>query len=272
VSPDDVKLEPFPHVVVKNAIEDELCAELLREYPQQDAFGGEGSSNKRLGLPANEVVDNETIAAVWREFIDLHASPVFQKQMLDLFADAIRREYPALEQQIGGFESWRSGMRHRESFSQADLLLDAQISINTPVVGAPSSVRRVHLDDPSKLFAGLFYLREEGDDSTGGDLEICRYRSRPRGFRGPEVYDRFVQAVSTVPYARNTLVLFLNTSRSLHGVTVRSRTTHPRRFVNLIAEVERPLFDIDGYQATVVDKALAAPEIVGKRVRQAVPA
>jgi hypothetical protein len=44
------------------------------------------------------------------------------------------------------------------------------------------------------------------------------------------------------------LVLFLNSIDALHGVSVRSTTNVPRYFLNLVAEVREPLFDLKGYQ------------------------
>ena len=67
-----------------------------------------------------------------------------------------------------------------------------------------------------------------GQHDPGGDLEIERFRTRPRGLRGPMVYERFTDVAETVRYCRGNLVLFLNSPRSLHGVTVRSRTSVPR--------------------------------------------
>jgi hypothetical protein len=270
VDASEVKAAPFPHVAVRGAIDDGLCRRLLDEFPSLEAFTKDGglASNKRMGMSAGEVLGNEDIAPIWREFIQNHISAAFLKQLTAVFGDHIRRVHPGLESEIGDLGGLRAGIRHVDSFETADVLLDAQISINTPVFGAPSSVRRAHLDDPDKLIAGLFYLRHPDDNSSGGDLELYRYRQRPRGFRDTEIYDTFVDAASTVRYERGTLVMFVNSEESLHGVTVRSQTEVPRYFVNLIANVRQPLFDVKPYQATLWDKVLAGPERVGKRVRK----
>ena len=36
-------------------------------------------------------------------------------------------------------------------------------------------MREAHLANPNKLIVGLYYLRHPEDDSTGGDLQLCRY-------------------------------------------------------------------------------------------------
>jgi hypothetical protein len=265
----DVSSDPFPHLIIKDAIDDELSRQLLREFPPLGTVTGTGeiASNQRFSLPASEAVEDPSVSALWKDFIRANTSAGFLGQLIDLFGDHIQRVYPNFERDYGSLQSLRAGTRLRDSFDEADVLLDAQISLNTPVTGKPSSVRRGHIDNPSKLFAGLFYLRSPDDDSTGGDLELYRFKSGPRGLRDVYVPDRFVEPVETVKYDRNVLVLFLNSIRSLHGVTVRSQTTVPRYFVNLVGEVSRPLFSMEPYQATWRDKAVMAPDRILQRIR-----
>jgi len=47
---------------------------------------------------------------------------------------------------------------------------------------------------------------------------------------------------------RSVLVLFLNGPESIHAVTRRRPTPHKRRFLNLIGQAPRPLFNVDRYQ------------------------
>jgi hypothetical protein len=56
-----------------------------------------------------------------------------------------------------------------------------------------------------------------------------------------------VDVVNTVPYRVNHFMLGLNSMHSLHGVTERSVTPHPRLFFNLVAEVKADLFDLRPY-------------------------
>ena len=50
---------------------------------------------------------------------------------------------------------------------------DCQIGINSPVSQA-STVKGPHVDNRVELYAGLFYMRTDEDDSRGGSLEIFR--------------------------------------------------------------------------------------------------
>lgn len=262
----DVRLDPFPHIAVTEALDPDLVARLQAEFPPLDVVAGDQSAanNRRMGMPARDVLDNPAVSDLWRQFIGRHVSQDFLDDLVRVFADGVRLAHPDLEERLGPLEELRAGVRGLDD--DADVALDAQISVNTPV-RTPTSVRGAHLDDPDKLFAGLFYLRRDDDDSSGGDLQLHRYRRGRRGFRGPEIYDTFVEPVHTVRYASNTLVLFVNSPLSLHGVTVRSVTDVPRRFVNLIAKVREPLFDVAPFQATLRDKVIAGPELAQRRLK-----
>lgn len=262
----DVRLDPFPHIAVTEALDPDLVARLQAEFPPLDVVAGDqrAANNRRMGMPARDVLDNPAVSDLWRQFIGRHVSQDFLDDLVRVFADGVRLAHPDLEERLGPLEELRAGVRGLDD--DADVALDAQISVNTPV-RTPTSVRGAHLDDPDKLFAGLFYLRRDDDDSSGGDLQLHRYRRGRRGFRGPEIYDTFVEPVHTVRYASNTLVLFVNSPLSLHGVTVRSVTDVPRRFVNLIAKVREPLFDVAPFQATLRDKVIAGPELAQRRLK-----
>jgi hypothetical protein len=255
ITPDDVIAEPFPHIIIKDALDQDLYLKLASELPSIHTIkqGKENkskglASNRRLNYLATDVFKDESISSLWKEFIALHTSETFLQRLISIFQESILRIYPDFEQKYGSFTTLRSGIRRQDTFETADVLLDALICTNTPVVTKPTSVRRAHIDRPDKLFAGLFYMRSPEDDSTGGDLELYRFKRKPYGFRRYEIPDKYVSYVKTVKYDSNVLVLFLNSISSLHGVTVRSLTQHPRYFVNLVGEVREPFFDVFQYQ------------------------
>jgi hypothetical protein len=242
--------DPFPHVVIKDALPEDVYAHLVADYPSIDviAKSPKWGSNTRYSLTAKEALQNLELTQVWRSFIDAHVSQLFLNEVTGLFADHIRALYPDFESEFGPINGLRSGLRHRETFQEADVLLDAQISVNTPVSRKATSVRRFHVDHPNKLFVGLFYMRHPEDKSGGGDLEIGRFREKPSGFRATELNDRYVEVTKTIHYDSNVLVMFLNGLNSLHGVTERTVTPHPRLLFNLVGEVRAPLFDLAPYQ------------------------
>ncbi len=269
----DVRRDPFPHIVIENALPDSLVDALIDDYPSLDVMDVDPLvSNTRWSYPAELVAESTAISESWKKVIAYHASPAFFREIVEVFgADVLRlypQRFPTLEQLTGG----KIGIRDKNSFEDHDFLLDAQISGNTPVTEG-SSVKTTHVDSTRKLFSGLYYLRHPKDDSTGGDLTIARFKpglSRwewRRRFNGVYVPEDRVETVSSVRYSRNTLVMFLNSLDSMHGVTVREPTPHLRLFMNLVCEVREPLFEMP--QAWEI-KLGKLHKIAAKRVRKAV--
>ena len=254
VKTSQVLTEPFPHVVVENLLPEDLYLRLASEYPSLEVITRDAalSSNQRFSLSAVQALSDVRISSLWQEFVRLHTSQAFFAQVIELFGDHILSIYPSFEKDIGKLGELNTGVRYDDSRAGANVLLDAQICVNTSVVDNPSAVRRVHVDSPNKLFTGLYYLRHPDDTSAGGDLEIYRFRKRPHGFKMAEIDDRYVEVVKAIKYQRNTLIVFLNNIRALHGVTGRAVTPFPRYLFNLVGEVKQPLFDLEQYQKSKV--------------------
>jgi hypothetical protein len=121
------------------------------------------------------------------------------------------------------------------------------------VINTPSTVKSLHLDDSKELYAGLFYLRDPRDSSSGGDLEIYRWKQAT----GISFHDKrsirpeAAELTKVIKYAPNTFAWLLNGLDAIHAVSMRSVTPFPRRLVNIIAEVYPTvsrLFDERPYQ------------------------
>lgn len=255
-----VASSPYPYIVIPDALPKELCDRLVAGYPSLAELGVDtGRNNVRWSYPACEACNNPAIDPDWRDVIDYHVSRAFYDEFLDLFAADIVKRYPAVFPDEDALRGLRLGLREADSFDRADILLDAQICGNTPAMHA-RSVKPNHIDSHRKLFAGLLYLRRDDDDSTGGDLEVRRFRrecsgkGRARCYDGVYIDNRYTELVEPVRYEKNVLVMFVNSLESLHGVTVRQPTPHPRLFMNLVGEVETPLFDVPRSFGTHVKK------------------
>lgn len=242
----DVKTDPFPYLIVKDAIDDALCDQLLAEYPPLVTTTGRVNfeSNKRYSLPAVKALKDQSISPLWHSFIKENISQKYLDQIIKVFKEQILKAYPDFEQRFGPIDSLRAGVRHQDTFDNADILIDTQICINTPVL-RPSSVRGGHLDNPDKLIFGIFYMRHPDDDSKGGELEV--YRHKDKNYRydySKDIDHKYLELLETVPYEKNVLFLCLNTPDAVHGVSPRSSTDIPRYIVNLVLEVKEPLFNM----------------------------
>jgi hypothetical protein len=134
----------------------------------------------------------------------------------------------------------------RNGGEEADLYFDVQIGVNSPVTRR-SRVRAIHVDNPVKIFNALLYMRHPDDSVDGGDLGMYGWHGARRYTRVSVVENDAFQ-VSTVPYARNRMLLFHNSPDSLHGVTPREKTPIVRRYINFLLEARLPLFDLSANQ------------------------
>ncbi len=243
----NISREGFPHAVVEEALPPAYYEELAACFPAiETATGGAPLKNNRAyRMLALETMDNPDIPDVWREFVKYHCSSEFYARLCDLWGADIMRTHPTLEENFGApLKELSVGIRHTGKEENTanlthDVMLDCQFSYNSPVKSL-SSVRGPHLDSPFKLFAALLYFRHPDDRSTGGDFDIYRLKEG-RGMtpRPAKINPRNVELVRTVPYRANTLVLFINAPGAIHGVTQRSVTDIPRRYMNFLGECYR---------------------------------
>jgi len=267
----DVAADPFPHIIIHDALPEEICDALITQYPPLDALAVESTdSNSRWSVPAWHAQQNSRIAQIWQDLVAYHASSAFFEDFVRIFGEHVIRLYPRVFPDVATLRAQRLGLRERDSTQTCDLLLDAQISGNTPVRD-PSSVKTIHIDSEHKLFTGLLYLRSPADDSVGGDLDIVRFRAdltpaeRRQRYDGMFVDDALTEYVTTVPYRRNTLLMFVNGLEALHGVTVRQPTQHLRLFLNLVGETRQKLFDVPQHWQT---RAAKLPRLIKKRLKR----
>jgi hypothetical protein len=244
ITPDQIVYDPYPHICVQDALAPDYYAELDAAYPQIQTIAGPGpyANNRLYNLRAQHVLDNPGIPKIWRDFFAYHCSQEFLKEAVAFWRPAIDQAFPDLEDRFGKpLTELTAAMRQRGRTKTpanllADCMLDCQFGVNSPVTQT-TSVRVPHVDNPAKLFAGILYFRSRDDRSTGGDLNLYRLKSdRYYHTKDLDVPERFIERVKQVPYSANTLIMWINVPHSLHGVTPRSVTDIPRRYVNFVSE------------------------------------
>lgn len=249
-SPAHLHVDPYPHIVIDSALPQELCNELQANYPSLKDQGIDSQmDNKRWSTKALNCSSIANIAPVWTEIISYHTSQAFLNEVLTIFSDHLINLYPHRFPDHSAVGSQKAVVRDLDNPKHGVLSLDAQISGNTPA-RTPSAPRGIHLDSPNALYGGLYYLRDDNDDSVGGDLQVWKWKSnysfrRKSGEYKEDVPLRHVEYVKTIPYRANMFVFFLNTINSLHSVTVRQPTPHTRKFINLLADSDQNFFTLD---------------------------
>jgi hypothetical protein len=231
----DIGRDPFPHVVIENALPDSYFEKLAREFPGLEAIAGSGElENNTAYIKSASEIAAIGASAEWRAFFEHHCSPAFYRQAIALWGDDIRRFYPSLERRLRKpLDQFTVGQRTTQKSSDPaakahDVKMDCQFVVNSPV-RSPRSVRGPHIDSQFKLFAALLYFRVPGDSSTGGELQFYDGDAAVRQAAAARL-------IQTIPYRANTLVMWVNSTRSIHGVSPRSVTDVPRRYVNFLAE------------------------------------
>jgi hypothetical protein len=241
----DICDDPFPHLVVHRALDDELYERLASDFPQPGAMRQLGPG--KFAWEARDSRADGRLARSWRAFVAHHVSTEFFRQVIVLFGDRIRTLHPDLEDRLGKrLEDLRPGVRFAEG--RLDIAMEAQCICLRPS-GVPARIIGPHLDRPVALYAGLYYFRVDGDDSAGGDLELYRFkpglRTYVEGTR--QVPDSSVEIAKVIRYDKNTLVFFPHSPDSIHGVSTRSAASFPRRHVNFVGEIGMNVYDLGRY-------------------------
>lgn len=239
---------PFPHIVVEDVLDKATLSNVTNSVPSLEKLtqGSKYGNNERFNYSANEIFADPQIDKSLKDLAKLQLSQAFLAGIVRLFGGFIPQYFPYFEKKFGSLDALKAGIRGKDNDDEGvDVLMDFQLASNTPVFLPGTTVRAPHIDCPKKLFVGLLYLRSLDDDSSGGDLELYTPAlDYPRMDITRTTKKEDMSVFKTVPYKDNTLVLFLNTPMSYHGVTVRNKTKHPRLFLNLLGEMKEPIFDL----------------------------
>lgn len=230
--------EPFPHVVVRSAIPEAMYARLEYEFPPLSEFydADRVPNNKRIDLASKFNLGKHLgYSDAWKAFIRAHVGQRFWANLWDIFGGSIAREFPECHVDPNG------DVTPRWAKLKSEIRLDCAIGVNSPV-HIKGSVRRAHVDRPTKMLAGLFYLPLKGD-TAGGDLILYR-KTGSLQYDGKSQVQNLaaLEEAVRVPYQRNTAVFYLNSPASIHGVTDREVTVLPRRLVSFACCWREPMF------------------------------
>ena len=242
--------EPFPHIVIKNALPDHVYTRLYDEFPRIEYFnegGMEFSNNYPIFRNCNEIKNDYRVSELWKAFISYQSSPEFFEEFINIFGDHVQKYYNFSSDELSYDLCERRGEEDKNNNKQTTWTMDSQVRINTPVI-EKSSIIAAHCDNPFKLYVGLFYMPINGDNA-GGDLNLYKIKDE---FKNQSNLDnrRFfpeekIEIQKTVKYEPNTFILFLNTDKSIHGVEPRNPTFNIRRLCTFSASYKnKKLFEM----------------------------
>lgn len=242
----DIRLTPFPHLVLENALPQDLYDRLQATKPD---FGlaakrDHARENQRIAFFADLLLGSPIVDGIWKAFITAHTARPMLDRVFALFGAHLPQHAPHLQAWRTAHPEPRLGLLNRDPFDHFDVVLDCRAEFMTPVRSQPSSHRRGHLDTANRLYSGLLYMREPGDDTDPpGDLDLFAWADGvPRGLDRLELPDAELVPAGSVPYAANTFVLFPNSPFALHGAGLRGPGNKLRAYVFITAEVAQDLF------------------------------
>jgi hypothetical protein len=247
-TPDQVVAEPFPHLVIEEALPLQACRELVRAFPPFDEYFGDSrlGSNVKQHLHAQRALADPRIASIWKALIDSHLRPEFVADVMRLFGPSIRAVYPDFDARYGPLETLRVGRRGQGDFHDFEMRLDAELTVHAPVQGAPSLERGPHLKLRHKLFFGILLLRAEEDQTQGGDMELFSLRPGIRPEYGPRqvIDESLVKLERCIPYRAGTFVMCLNTPWAVQNFSLRWPGNSPLQYLVIHGDVREPLYEI----------------------------
>ena len=246
---------PYPYFVIEKCFSDKIYNLLYRDYNLiinylKKDYDFKNLNNVRLQINSENLLKEEIFKkTIWYDFIKYHTSKKFFLDLIEIFHDDLSDYYPKIfsslkiHQNDENFLKVRSRENHNHKF-----VIDCQPGINT-YVRKKSKVRGPHVDNPVEIFGGLFYLRDNDDTSQGGDLEIYDTEDKKILFEGKaEVKNRdCLKKVKTYKYGKNKCIFFLNSLKTIHGISERSETNFTRNLTNFTIETYffNKLFNIE---------------------------
>lgn len=240
---------PYFHLVAEQALPAGVADTILDMMPPIEVFtrGQPPASNLRFALPTRDALADPRIAPAWKEAVA--AVNEHPQSLLDWLLTRLRERiiaaYPDIEDRFGPLGELKAVPRGQPNRKRREVGFDAQVVVNSPALRRGTRVRGPHVDAPDKLVSALLYLRASDDDSTGADLELYAPGSTEPLF---DSYNNLpvpsAQPARTYPYRHNLLILPINTPQSIHGVSPRGRTAHPRYHIHIVGEMAEPLFAV----------------------------
>ena len=242
ITKDNLIQDPCPYFCIHDALPQALYDQLVAEYPESHMMQDGKTHFQARRYRQHEFVSG-TVTPLWQEFIAYHNSRQFKDRVLDLFEPALYKYYRDL---MSLWQQSDVSLRHQSPGTAPNaagtIALEVQFVLNGM---QETTVRSTHLDNSRELFAGLLYMRKPEDKSTGGDIQVFRKLIPSPEYTGiREVNPDHVKPAGIVPYQANTMILFLNTHDTLHGVTPRIGAQILRRYINIDAHQDRKLFKI----------------------------
>jgi|TARA_A100001388_G_scaffold277677_1_gene270535 hypothetical protein len=240
--PENLKTNPFPYIYIPEVLPWDLYERLEAEYPEQHCTKGETHGFGTMRYMQHEFDYENVVTPLWRDFAAYHTSKEYKDELIRAFRVPMTDLYPKGRFAEDLYTKYiRSDVSPRRAPVGSTVRMELQFVMNAI---DHKHIRTPHVDQSKELFACLFYFKKPEDKGEDGGLNIYRNTAGKQWRRvtGREAVPEDIKAVDHIPYKRNTMVCFLNSVDSLHGVTPRNNPSHIRRYVNIDGHIVEKLF------------------------------
>jgi len=222
----EVSQDPWPHIIIKNALPEKIHNELINTLPDERLNQQEPRDHhNKLTWQARDIIaEKQPISSIWQEFMAYHLSRDFFDKVLNVFEPWSKKLK---------ISSDKIKLQDRYSLKdsyQANCYTDFSFVKHPPINDV--SNRTPHTDNEKEIYAGLLYLKYPKDESTGGDF--CIHKAGSLAMNSHRVYDCPGPIVKSCPYESNNFVMFWNGRDTQHSVSARQNATYPRWSINMI--------------------------------------
>ena len=241
--PADLRMSPYPYIVIDEVLPWDLYNKLEAEYPEQYITKGETHGFGTARYLDHDFDKYTVVSQAWQDFAAYATSKDFKDEVIRAFRPGLEAHYPA-----GKFfpeslytKYTRSDVAPRRAPKSGSVRMEMQFVMNAI---DNIQIRTPHVDQSKELFAALFYFKKPEDTGTDGGWNVYKNIAGKQWRRvtGREAVADDIEVVEHIPYKRNTMALFLNTVNSIHGVEPRDNPNTVRRYVNIDAHVQEKLF------------------------------
>ena len=256
---------PFRHIVIENFLPEELYLQAEAIYTDEffkKKLGNSSNKKSNVAESFNLFSESETIQYGLKnyketfEMLQFFQSKELHETLYKLFGESILEIYEngtnmknLPKNYFSYINSDDNDKKKSDLSNNLSIKTSIKCAINTPSFGSPKSVRDIHIDNPLKFFNALIYFRLKEDYYAGGDLILYRFKkSKIKLYNRVYASHKDCVISKVIPYKRNTLVLFINSLHSLHGVVERSNVPLERRYINISGAFKFNQFEVDKYQ------------------------
>ena len=242
--------DPYPHLEVKNFLDESFLDLLLKDYPSEEDFSSVSSLKSRAtyNIYYTDEVFKSLIekSTAWKNFYQYINSQKFLEYFLLHFKDTLNGLGYMHDPEKIYFEEYFEGRDQINHGSKVlkikDFLIDPFTKNNQKVftrldlsLGGINYSKPPHADNENRLGAAVFYLNSADETgSIGGDFEIWDVKEEFRSEKLSRTPKRSKLSLQkSIPFNRNTALFFPCHARSFHSVKEVTKQKEKRKFLYL---------------------------------------